>query len=93
MNQLFEAFVRNYYRKKHPGWRVSRSRINWQFSAVDSERSLQYLPIMETDITIDQDYNLTYQYDTHHIMIKTLNLNMHWSKIEERLEEIVELLK
>ena len=23
------------------------------------------------------------------ILIKTLNLNMHWSKIEERLEEVV----
>jgi len=150
MNQLFEAFIRNYYRKKHPEWKVSRSRINWQFSSVDSESSLQYLPIMETDITIDQgdtkiimdakyyqrtlathyekerihpgnlyqifsyllnqrdgtpktqnatgillyptidqDYELNYQYDTHKILIRTLNLNMHWTKIEERLEEVI----
>ena len=150
MNQLFEAFIRNYYRKKHPKWKVSRTQIKWQFSPVDSEKSLQYLPIMETDITIDQgetkiimdakyyqrtltthydkerihsgnlyqlfsyllnqrdgtpktqnatgillyptidqDYDLAYQYDTHQIMIKTLNLNMHWSKIEQRLEEVV----
>lgn len=36
MNRLFEAFIRNYYRIKHPEWRVSRSRIKWQFSSPDT---------------------------------------------------------
>ena len=39
--------------------------------------------------TTTQELNLTYKYHQHPIQIKTLNLNMHWKKIEERLNEIV----
>lgn len=40
--------------------------------------------------TIHKEYNLHYQFRNHDIHIKTVNLNMHWSKIEERLLQIVE---
>lgn len=55
MNRLFEAFIRNFYRaeqKKYP--HVRRETIGWNFSDTTSE-SDQYLPKMETDITLEND--------------------------------------
>lgn len=39
--------------------------------------------------TTRQELNLHYQYDSHAIHIKTINLNMHWTHIEQRLREVV----
>jgi len=39
--------------------------------------------------TIHTEYNLHYRFQEHDIHIKTVNLNTHWSKIEERLLEII----
>jgi hypothetical protein len=36
------------------------------------------------------ELNLAWQYHQHPIHIKTINLNMHWKNIEERLKEIVD---
>ncbi|MDZ4847250.1 MAG: 5-methylcytosine-specific restriction endonuclease system specificity protein McrC [Chitinophagales bacterium] len=55
MNQLFEAFVRNFYhieQKKYTT--VKKETIKWQFSYSDNE-SFQYLPQMETDITLENE--------------------------------------
>ena len=55
MNQLFEAFVRNFYRieqKQYPS--IKKETIKWQFASTDNE-SYQYLPQMETDITLEND--------------------------------------
>jgi len=55
MNQLFEAFVRNFYRieqKKYPS--IKKETIKWRFDRTDNE-SYQYLPQMETDITLEND--------------------------------------
>lgn len=38
---------------------------------------------------IEEDYNLSYKYDTHPIFIKTINLNMRWDIIDKRLREII----
>jgi 5-methylcytosine-specific restriction enzyme subunit McrC len=38
---------------------------------------------------IEEDYNLSYKYNTHPIFIKTINLNMRWDMIDKRLKEIV----
>lgn len=55
MNQLFEAFVRNFYRREQSIYPdVKRERIEWSFKVTDSE-SKQYLPRMETDITLQND--------------------------------------
>jgi 5-methylcytosine-specific restriction enzyme subunit McrC len=150
MNQLFEAFIRNFYKRNFPEWKIGSRRMKWQFSANINDPDLDYLPIMETDITvekddeiiiidakyyretltsrfnskkvksinlyqlfsyllnqrdgcyktenakgillyptIDEEYDLEYSYKNHPIQIKTLNLNMHWKKIEERLISIV----
>lgn len=39
--------------------------------------------------TIERDLDLHYKYDDHNIYIKTVNLNAHWKKIEERLKQII----
>ncbi len=55
MNQLFEAFIRNFYRieqKRFPA--VKKETILWKFEIEDTV-SLHYLPRMETDITLEND--------------------------------------
>ena len=53
--QLFEAFVRNFYRTHLPplGWsRFLPQHIEWQWSSADPA-SAAYLPQMKTDITLE----------------------------------------
>jgi 5-methylcytosine-specific restriction enzyme subunit McrC len=40
--------------------------------------------------TIENEVDLEYWYDQHQIQIKTVNLNMNWKLIEERLKKIVQ---
>jgi 5-methylcytosine-specific restriction enzyme subunit McrC len=55
MNQLFESFIRNFYRIEQQKYRtVKKETIMWQFDNTDNE-SYQYLPQMETDITLEND--------------------------------------
>jgi len=55
MNQLFEAFVRNFYKIEQSKYRiVKKESIQWQFERVNQE-SGDYLPQMETDITLEND--------------------------------------
>lgn len=55
MNQLFEAFIRNFYRIEQQKYRtVKKETIKWQFDETDSE-NYQFLPQMETDITLEND--------------------------------------
>jgi len=55
MNQLFEAFIRNFYRMEQKKYRtVRKESIKWQFEIADNE-SYQYLPEMETDITLENE--------------------------------------
>jgi len=55
MNQLFESFVRNFYRIEQRKYNtVKREIIKWQFEKSGDE-SLQYLPQMETDISLESD--------------------------------------
>ena len=55
MNQLFEAFIRNFYRIEQRKYKtVKKEIIKWLFETTDSE-SYQYLPQMETDITLEND--------------------------------------
>ncbi len=53
MNQLFEAFVRNFYNLEVSKFKTRRENIKWRVSGI--EESLQYLPQMETDITLEND--------------------------------------
>ena len=55
MNQLFEAFIRNFYRIEQKKYKtVKKETIKWQFDNTDIE-SYQYLPQMETDITLENE--------------------------------------
>lgn len=55
MNQLFEAFIRNFYKIEQQKYKtVKKETIRWQFDNTDNE-SYQYLPQMETDITLEND--------------------------------------
>lgn len=53
MNQLFEAFIRNFYRLEQTKYNSVKSEIiNWQFDFTDID-SFQYVPLMKTDISLE----------------------------------------
>jgi len=52
MAQLFEDFVRNFYKLEASGYRVGREDIYWYAKALD-DPSAAYLPKMITDISIE----------------------------------------
>ena len=55
MSQLFEAFVRNFYRRRQSEYKiVKKETIYWQFNSENSE-ALQFVPDMETDITLENE--------------------------------------
>ena len=55
MNQLFEGFIRNFYKIEQKKFKiVKKETITWQFDNSDNE-SYQYLPQMETDITLENE--------------------------------------
>lgn len=55
MNKLFESFIRNFYKREQKIFPiVKKEQIKWKFAYEDSENG-QYLPIMETDITLEND--------------------------------------
>jgi 5-methylcytosine-specific restriction enzyme subunit McrC len=54
MASLFEAFLYNFYRIEYPSWSVGKPHIKWQLESVNDADS-EYLPRMETDITIEND--------------------------------------
>lgn len=53
MSQLFEAFVRNFYRRRQSEYKiVKKETIYWQLDS-ENDESLQFVPEMETDITLE----------------------------------------
>ena len=55
MNQLFEGFIRNFYKIEQKKYNtVKKETIKWKFENTTSE-NYQYLPSMETDITLEND--------------------------------------
>ena len=56
MSRIFEEFVRNFYKRHLDKYKVSRSYISWKLKPV-SERAIDFLPRMETDITLISDEN------------------------------------
>jgi len=58
MGTLFEEFVRNFYKIETSWYKVYKEGINWKVDSLD-ELSLQHLPRMETDISIEsKDYKI-----------------------------------
>lgn len=57
MNQLFESFIRNFYKIEQQKYKtVKKETIKWQFENTIYNNH-QYLPQMETDITLENDEN------------------------------------
>lgn len=54
MNLLFQRFVMEYYKRKHPEYRVRAKQIKWDMCDNESV-SASMLPIMQTDITLELD--------------------------------------
>ena len=54
LGDLFESFVRNFYRIEQNELRVKRDHIDWKFETI-TEGSNDYLPRMETDISLSND--------------------------------------
>lgn len=54
MSQLFEKFVRNFYKREQNEFRVGRENIEWDAIA-ENDISRRYLPIMQTDISLTSD--------------------------------------
>lgn len=54
MSRIFEEFVRNFYKRHLDAFKVSRSYISWKLKPI-SERAEEFLPRMETDITLLSD--------------------------------------
>lgn len=55
MRDLFEAFVRNFYRSEQRVYPVVKKEvIRWQFKSAD-ESNRRFLPRMETDITLENN--------------------------------------
>ena len=54
MNQLFEAFLLNFYAIEQKAFKVKRENISWQFSSTDNQH-LQFLPQTQTDITLESE--------------------------------------
>ena len=58
MNQLYEAFVRNYYRREYqgtPGFSVDDEWMEWQGDIKGNRKAAWRLPKMHTDITLTCD--------------------------------------
>jgi len=49
MHRLFEHFVLEYYRKHYPHYSVAAAQIDW----ITDDGRIEYLPVMQTDITIE----------------------------------------
>ncbi len=53
MSSLYERFVRAYYRKHYPHFKVSAAYIPWALSEDKEKGYIDFLPAMKTDITIE----------------------------------------
>ena len=54
MNVLFETFIRNFYKREFPKWKVHTEELRWQFEAAD-ESHRAFIPVMRTDISIENE--------------------------------------
>ena len=51
MNLLFQRFVMEYYKRKHPEYKAQAKQIKWDLCENESV-SASMLPIMQTDVTL-----------------------------------------
>lgn len=53
MNRVFESFLFRFFQKEQNEYWVRREQIRWQWDAPQDPQHLSYLPIMETDLTLE----------------------------------------
>jgi 5-methylcytosine-specific restriction enzyme subunit McrC len=53
MNRVFESFLFRFYQKEQQEYWVRREQIRWQWEAPRDPQHLSYLPLMETDVTLE----------------------------------------
>jgi 5-methylcytosine-specific restriction enzyme subunit McrC len=84
MNQLFEEFVRNFYRIEQTKYHtVNRETIKWKFESGNPEDN-EYLPQMQTDITLENE--------SEKIIIDTKfyreTMSIHFNNNKEKIKSI-----
>lgn len=53
MNRVFESFLFRFFQKEQSQYWVRREQIRWQWQATQDPQHLNYLPLMETDLTLE----------------------------------------
>ena len=81
-------------RERHGRAKIKSENLYQLFSYLLNQRSSDPVTHRTQGIllypTIGTEYDLEYHFEQHPIAIKTVNLNMHWRQIEERLKTIGE---
>jgi len=81
MADLFERFVRNYYKQHYTNLSISRKFMHWNFTKPLDSETKKYLPIMKTDITLyDKHHNKTLIIDTKFYRSNILQTGQHGNK-------------
>ncbi|WP_295093626.1 5-methylcytosine-specific restriction endonuclease system specificity protein McrC [Ruminococcus sp.] len=55
MERLYERFILEYYRQHHPELNPKSAQINWNLTETPDDKMIQFLPAMQTDITLQKD--------------------------------------
>lgn len=95
MSQLYERFIREYFRQEHPHLKVGAPHISW---ALDDDFS-DMLPVMKTDVTLSHDnriliidakyYHRTLQEQFGHQSIHSANLYQIFTYVKNKEAEMV----
>ena len=55
MERLYEKFLLEYYKQHHPELEPKSAQINWNLTKQNDRTMIQFLPKMQTDITLQKD--------------------------------------
>lgn len=86
-------FYRETLKTNYGSEKVNSSNLYQIFSYLINQREIDEKSRKTTGIllypSIEQDYDLHFQFQEHPIFIKTVNLNDNWRNIENRLKQII----
>lgn len=54
MERLYERFILEYYKQHHPELNPKSAQVAWNLTAQSDEKMIQFLPKMQTDITLQK---------------------------------------
>lgn len=55
MERLYEKFILEYYKQHHPELNPKSAQVKWNLTEQPNETMIQFLPTMQTDITLQKD--------------------------------------